>query len=298
MEARTLVSIDGALTPPEEAVVSVFDRGFLYGDSVYEVLRTYAGRPFEQGAHLERLQASAECIGLTLPWPLERLGAELEAALAASGHAELGVESYLRLMVTRGAGEISLDPGLATGPRRVIVVRPLPQPPRETYDEGIALAVVGVRRNPRDTVDPAAKTGNYLNNVLALGEARGRGAAEAVMLDGEGRLTEGSSSNLFVVRGGVVLTPPAQTGILVGITRQVIFQVAAEAQIPLREEDLGVPELLSADEAFITSSIREILPATRCDGRPIGGGQVGPLTRALQDAFRARTGAPFGDPRF
>lgn len=287
-----VVNMDGEIVAPEQARVSVFDRGFLYGDSVYEVVRTYGGRPFELDAHLRRLEGSAGRIALVLPWDRGRLSAEISRTLEAAGHLEAGFESYVRIIVTRGAGEIGLDPALAVDPRTVILARPLEQPPAEAYAQGVKVAVVAVQRNLREAVDPAAKTGNYLNNVMALKEARDRGAYEALMLDHSGRIAEGSSSNVFAVCGGRVCTPPLDVGILEGVTRRVVLECAREEGLAVDETELGPADLRGAEEAFLTSTVREIVPITTVDDAPVGAGAVGPVTRRIQAAFRRRTGVP------
>ncbi|RMG12437.1 MAG: aminotransferase [Deltaproteobacteria bacterium] len=290
----TVVNLWGRLVPPEQAVISVFDRGFLYGDSVYEVLRSYRGEPFRMEAHLERLAASAERIALEIPWSRERLTEEIRRTLEAAANDREGRESYIRIIVTRGAGPIGLDPALAEGPRVLVIVRPLEQPPPEAYQRGVEVAIVGVRRNAKDAVDPAAKTGNYLNNLLALKEARDRGAYEAIMLDAEGRIAEGSTSNVFLVRGGTLETPALETGILEGVTRREVLSVAEALGVPTRECYLRPEDLKQAEEAFLTSTIREILPVTRVDGAPVGSGRVGEVTRRIMAGFRERTGPPLG----
>ncbi len=281
----TLASIDGRLVPPGAARLSIFDRGFLYGDSIYEVFRTYRGHLFEAEAHLDRLERSGELIGLVLPVPRGLLLARIERTLAASGNDE----SYVRLVITRGEGEIGLDPALARNPHVVVIVRPLAPPPPDVYRDGVEACVVHVRRNLREAVDPAAKTGNYLNSVLAVREARARGAHEALMLDANGRVTEGSSSNVFAVRAGGLATPPLD-GILEGVTRRVVLDLAGQLGLPAAETPLGPEDLFAADELFLTSTTREIVPLVRLDGRAIGSGRPGPVTRRLLAAFRARAG--------
>ncbi len=283
----TLVNLNGTLVPPQEATISVFDRGFLYGDSVYEVVRTYGGRPFAMDRHLLRMQGSAERIGMELPWSDEKILAEVERTLAAAGNEE----SYVRIVATRGAGAIGLDTALASDPQMLVIVQPIHLPPPEAYEQGVKVQLVGVRKNLREAIDPKAKTGNYLNNVLALREAKARGAYEAVMLDSDGRITEGSTSNLFVVQGGRLITPPSEVGILEGVTRSVIFEVAQAEGIPVEERHLLPADLLGADEAMITSSVREIVPAVRVgiddEEHLLGGGKVGPVVRRITAAFRA-----------
>jgi branched-chain amino acid aminotransferase len=281
----TIVSMDGCICAPESAVVSVFDRGFLYGDSVYEVVRAYEGVPFELETHLERLAGSAERIGMRLPVGPEVLTEEVHAALAA---AELP-NAYVRIVVTRGSGEIGLDTALAESQRRVIMIRDaqLHLPPPELYRDGAEIALVGVRRNLQQAIDPRAKTGNYLNSVMALREARARGAHEAVMLDHRDYVTEGASSNIFVVVAGLILTPPLDAGILEGVTRRVVLAVTRGSGSKLLELPLTADVFDQADEAFITSSMREIVPIVRVDGRPIGGGRPGPITARVRGLFDA-----------
>ncbi len=279
----TMVSVDGVLTPAEDARISVFDRGFLYGDSVYEVVRTYGGVPFEMQAHLDRLAGSAERIAMTIPVPLSQLAEDAVATHAASGNAE----SYLRIVVTRGSGPIGLDLSLAKEQRRIIIAKDVHEirPPASVYEDGVEIALVSVRRNLRTAIDPRAKTGNYLNSVMALHEARGKGAYEAVMLDHRDYVTEGASSNVFVVVGDLVLTPPVEAGILEGVTRRVVIDVAKAAGVRVLELPLTPDAVRQADEAFITSSIREIVPVVRVDGAPIGVGQPGPMYERLRRLF-------------
>lgn len=288
----TLVSLDGQLVPPNEASISVFDRGFLYGDSVYEVLRTYRGVPFALESHLERLTGSAHRIGMTLPVETSRLGAEIHAVHAASGNPD----SYLRIVVTRGSGRIGLDPALAVEPRRIVIAEDVEtmKPPPKAYQEGVEIALVGVRKNLRSAIDPQAKTGNYLNSVMALREARQSGAYEAVMLDHRGAITEGSSSNIFLVIGGLLFTPPVEAGILKGVTRSVVLEVAAQAGLRALQIPLDESALEEADEVFITSSVREVVPVVRINGRAIRSGQPGPITRRVHALYHGFVDAYVG----
>lgn len=286
----TLVNVEGRLVPPEEAVVPVLDRGFLYGDSVYEVVRTYGGRVFELGRHLARMERSAARIGLTLP-ARSRIEAELERTLGAAGNAE----SYARIVVTRGEGRFGLAPHLAEGLNRLIViVRPLEPPGPEQYERGLQLAVARIRRNPPQALDPALKTGNYLNSALALRESHEAGADDALLLDLSGQVTEASTSNVFFVRAGAVVTPPLALGMLEGVTRGLVIEVARGEGLAVREESHGPDAFADADEAFVTSTIREVMAVTslvflegeKPDRRSIGGGKPGPITRRLHAAFR------------
>ncbi|MBS2030358.1 MAG: aminotransferase class IV [Deltaproteobacteria bacterium] len=279
-----LVNLNGALVPPDRAFISIFDRGFLYGDSIYEVCRTYRGKLFELQAHLDRLQASADRIGLELPMPIAGLGRQMAHTLEM---AELPGEAYVRLIVTRGSGEISLDPNAAVDPAFVIIAKPLTPYPPELLEKGCKVAVVGVRRNPRQALDPAAKTGNYLNSVLAMGEAKKAGAHEAILLGIDGGVTEGASSNVFLVQRGTLVTPALEVGILAGVTRRIVLELARELKIPVQERRVEPAELENADEAFLASSIREVMPIARVDDKVLAA--PGPLTTKLRNAFRALT---------
>jgi branched-chain amino acid aminotransferase len=304
----TVVNLDGVLLPPEQARISVFDRGFLHGDSVYEVVRTYGGRPFELAAHLARLRHSAERIGLSPKWSSARVEAEIARTLEAARGGDapdpdaapwnVG-ERYLRVVMTRGAGVIGLDPALAVDPLALVIAQPLVGPPRRAWIEGFKVAVVGVRRAAPEAIDPSAKTGAHLPHVLAVREARAAGAHEALLLDARGAVTEGSSSNVFAVRGGRVVTPPLAAGILEGVTRGLVLRLAGEIGIAAEEAPLRPEELEGADEVFITSSVREILPVTRIGDIPVGSGRPGPVTARLHHAFRRFAGGPvgLGDPR-
>jgi branched-chain amino acid aminotransferase len=286
LSAMRLVSIDGRLLRPEEATVSVYDRGFLYGDSVFETIRTYAGQPFALPEHMARLARSAESVGIDLPLPLAEFGAEVGRAIEAAGNAE----SYARAMLTRGSGPVGLDPALAAAPLRVVLVEPLRPPPAEHYRDG--LAVITVRTERAGDAAHGAKVGNYLASLLALRAAREAGAHEALIIDANGRVVEGTTSNLFIVERGVLITPPEDAAILAGITRARLLAIAAAEQIETRLEDLDVGRLHAADEAFLSSSIREVMPVVRVDDRTVGGGAPGPVTRRLHRAFRKAVRAP------
>jgi branched-chain amino acid aminotransferase len=286
----TLLNVEGRLVPPEQAFVPVLDRGFLYGDSVYEVVRTYGGRLFELGRHLDRMERSAGRIALSLP-PRARLESELLRTMEAAGNAD----SYARIIVTRGEGRFGLSPHLAEGLNRLVVlVRPLETPPREQYDRGLQMAVTRIRRNPPQALDPALKTGNYLNSALALRESHAAGADDALLLDLRGNVTEASTSNVFFVQGGVVVTPPLALGMLEGVTRGLVIEIARGEGLLVREEPHGPEALAAADEVFVTSTIREVMAVTsllmlegeRPDRRVVAGGKPGPITRRLHAAFR------------
>ena len=272
-------------------MVPVLDRGFLYGDSVYEVVRTYRGRPFELQRHLERMDRTAQRIALALP-ARERIVKELQRTLDAAGNPE----SYARIIVTRGVGKFGLGLHNAEGLNRLIIlVRPLELPAPEMYERGLSMAVVKTRRNPPQALDPALKTGNYLNNILALREAHDAGCDDAILLDLQGRVTEATTSNIFFVQRGVMITPPLSLGMLEGVTRHLAIEVARGEGILVREEPHGPEALAAADEVFVTSTIREVMPVTSLSflesgeqKRVVGDGKPGPLSRRLLDSFRRR----------
>jgi branched-chain amino acid aminotransferase len=279
-----LVYIDGERFGPAEAKISVYDRGFLYGDSVFETIRTYGGKLFALEMHIDRLEESAAKMHIALPVDKATIVAETRRAVEEANNPE----SYARVMLTRGGGPLGLDTDLADGPTRVILVEPLQMPPKEHYERGIAAACIETVR-ASDAAD-SAKLGNYLASVLALRKAKEAGAVEALVVNRDGLVVEGTTSNIFaVVRGGLV-TPPLDIGILAGITRAEVLAAAAELGIPVDERAMTATELYAVDELFITSSIREVLPVVVVDGHTIGTGTPGSITRRLHRAFRARVG--------
>jgi branched-chain amino acid aminotransferase len=278
----TLVSINGRIVAAQDAMVPVFDRGFLFGDSVFETLRTYGGKPFALHKHLGRLERSAALVFIELPVSLGELAREVKELLTAAGNDE----SYLRIVVTRGQGELGLDPALAEVPNRVLIAAPLSAPPASAYDAGIKVATYRTQRATDATGAEGAKVGNYLTSVLAMREARKVGALEALIVDARGRVIEGASSNVFWIDEGSLLTPPLEVGILAGITRAYVLEVAKTLEIPVRQVAPKLRDLHKADEVFISSSIRELLPVVEIDGKTVAGGKPGPLTRKLHAEFR------------
>jgi branched-chain amino acid aminotransferase len=286
-----LCNVGGKLVAPEQAMVPVLDRGFLYGDSVYEVVRTYGGRPFEMERHLVRMEKTAQRIDLTLP-PRETILRELQRTLEAAANPE----AYARIVVTRGIGEFGLSPFLARGEHRlVVIVRPLAPIPEEQYERGLRMAIAKTRRNPPQALDPALKTGNYLNNILAVKEAHEGGADDAILLDLAGRVTEGSTSNVFFVQRGVLVTPPLDLGMLEGVTRAVLIGIARDEGFLVHEEPHGPEALAAADEVFMTSTLREAMPVTSLvflessgdQVRTVADGKPGPVAKRLRAAFRS-----------
>jgi len=275
---------NGELLSPDAATVSVFDRGFLYGDSVYETLRVYGGRPFALERHLERLAGSGERIGFDLPWGAAHIAEAVRQTVERAGLDD----AYVRVIATRGSGAVSLDPGLAVEPQLLVIALPLPPLPDDLYTAGRHAWIVEVLRNAKRALDPGAKTGNYMNSVLALRDARSHGADDAIMLDREGRVTEASSANVFARVNGVWCTPPLEVGILSGITRRTLLEIADDEGIAAEERHLRGDDLLNAEEVFFCSSVRELLPIVRINGQPIADGAVGEHTKAMHRLYRKR----------
>jgi branched-chain amino acid aminotransferase len=281
-----IVLINGQVADPDHAGISVYDRGFLYGDSVFETIRTYGGVPYALDDHMRRLGRSAERVLIALPAAIATISDEVTRAIGLASNPE----SYVRVMVTRGTGPMGLDPDLAESPNRVVFVEPLVAPPREHYRDGIGVILARTARTADATRAAGAKVANYLTSLLALRDAKRAGAAEALFVDGKGRVIEGASSNVFIVRRGELVTTPEESGILPGITRAHLIKAAARLGIGMATGDITEADLFAADEAFISSSIREVLPVVRVDSRPIGSGVTGRVTRRIHEEFRAAAG--------
>src|SRR5258706_9751867 len=286
------VNVNGRISDQAHAVVSVFDHGFLYGEGVYETLRTYNGQPFLFDRHMRRLRQSAEMVTLAVPITNAEIDARFRETVRAAGLGDSpSREAYIRILVTRGVGELSYDPAACPTPSIVVIVKPHVAPPAEVFERGVKVALVGIVRNHPGSVSPLIKSNNLLNNALGMQEAFRRGGFEGVMRNYRGELAECTQSNLFIVKDGAALTPPIDAGLLPGITREFLFEIGAEAAIPVREAVLKDADLLGADEAFLTSSTREIVPIVQVDDRKIGSGAPGPVARALLDAFRNKAQA-------
>ena len=285
MAIRGAVYVNGKIAPAAEAVVPVYDHGFLYGEGIYEVVRTYNGVVFLYDYHMRRLRQSARYINLEVPFDDETLAKWIEQTRAAAGEMD---EAYIRILLTRGIGETSYDPAATPTPSLVIIVKPIENPPVRVDREGIKISTVSIMRNHPQSVNPIIKSNNLLNNVLAMQEALRKGGEEALLCNYRGELAECAQSNFFMVRGGVALTPRKEAGLLEGITRGFIFDVAEEAGIEIRRETLFPADLETADEVFITSTTRELSPVTRIDDRVIGTGKPGPITLRLLERYRER----------
>ena len=298
MSGGDFANINGFITTLERAVVPVSDHGFLYGDSVYETVRTYGRRPFLLRQHMERLSRSAGAIRLALPWSPEHLAEQIDrtidAAIAADG---VQHEFAIRIMATRGPGPLGYDPDLCPAPTLAIIVRRLHPPESMQPAQGVPVIISSVRRNPIESLDPRIKSSNLLNNILAAQQAKDAGAFEALLFNTAGELAEGTLTNIFVARGGRIMTPSVDCGILSGVTRELVFELASASGMRVEEGHYRRELLDEADEIFLTSTTREIVPVSHLDGRSVGAGRPGPVTLRLMELFAARieqfmTGSP------
>ncbi len=285
---QTLININGQILPINQANVSVYDRSFLYGDSLYEVVRTYQGVPFGLKEHLRRLEQSAALCQMRLSQKTSEYEREILKSIAAF-RAQKGMRDqdvYVRIVVSRGAGKIGFgEKNLQTETLYVIYVEPLSSFPLNDFEKGCELHISKRIRNHPRALDPAMKSGNYLNSLLAFLSAQKKGYSDALLVDQQGFLTEGTTFNVFYIRRGIIATPPLGVGILDGITRRAILQCAIEERIPYREIRFTPEYLLNADEAFVSSSLKEVLPLLKVDGKKIGNGKPGKITRALAQAL-------------
>lgn len=275
-------SVNGNVVPAEQARVSVLDNGFAFGDGVYETLRTYGGRPFHLDRHLERLRRSARRLAIPLPADDGAVVSDLDALLKQAANSE----SYIRIIVTRGRGDLSYRFDRVEGPTVVMVVKPFEPFPSRYYTDGVPVILSSIRRNAPRALDPAIKSCNLINNILAAQEGQAKGAFEPILLNETGEVAESASANVFMVKDGTVITPPLDAGILPGVTRQLVLELAAGLEVPLREEPVAVKDLLAADEAFLTSTLKEVVPIATIDGGAVGSGRPGRVTLRLLGALR------------
>lgn len=274
---KPLIYINGKFYPKDEAKISVFDHGFLYGDGVFEGIRIYYGGIFKLEEHLRRLYRSARIIGLEIPISFK----ELREAVIETVRVNAIKEGYIRLVVTRGEGDLGLDPRKCTKPNIIIIAVQMPR----YIGKPIKAIIASIRRTPHQCLPPHAKTLNYLNNILAKIEAIGAGTDEAIMLDIDGYVAEATGENLFIVREETLATPPTSSPILVGITRESIMDMARELDIHVEERKITVDELYVADEIFLCGTAAEIMPVLEINGRKVGNGTVGTITKRLIDYF-------------
>ncbi len=278
------IYLDGKFVDEADAKISVFDHGLLYGDGVFEGIRLYGGNIFRLEEHLERLEYSAKAILLKLPLTRKELS---EVTCETCSQNNL-TDAYIRLVVTRGVGDLGLAPWLCPKPTVFVIASKITLYPQEHYDNGLAIVTVPTRRINPAALPPTIKSLNYLNNILGKIEARQFGALEAIMLNDQGYIAECTADNVFIVHKGELLTPAASQGALKGITRSAIFAIAQELGIPIREQELTRYDVWIADECFLTGSGAEVIPVVKLDGREIGSGRPGPLTQRVLEAFRRR----------
>jgi branched-chain amino acid aminotransferase len=277
------VWLDGKWYDRETATVSVYDHGLLYGDGVFEGIRVYGGKIFKLSEHLDRLYDSAKAIWLTIPMPKDEMAAVTEEAVRRSGIAE----AYIRHVITRGVGDLGLDPRKCPKPSIIIIVDTIRLFPEEVYETGLRVVTAGTPIPHREALSPRVKSLNYLAHILAKVEGIHSGADEVLMLDSEGHVAEGSGQNIFVVKNGVIRTPTAYAGILKGVTRDVVIELAREAGYDMQETMLNRYDVYTADEAFFTGTASELIAIRQVDGRTIGNGKPGPVTRDLRSRFQA-----------
>lgn len=276
------VWIDGRLYDKADAKISVYDHGLLYGDGVFEGIRVYHGRIFEPQAHFQRLVDSAKAIRLKIPYSIEQLKAATEETFKANNF----TDCYVRLVVTRGVGYLGLSPAKCPTPTVFIIADTIDMYPKEVYEKGMAVITASVIRNHPNAVSPRIKSLNYLNNILAKIEANDAGVPEAIMLNHEGNVAECTGDNLFVIKNGVISTPTTHDGILEGVTRAVVLDLCKRQNLSAVEKTLQRHDLYVADECFLTGTAAEVVPVTKIDGRPVGTGDVGPISRKLMEGFR------------
>jgi len=279
------IYIDGKFLPEEEAKISVFDHGFLYGDGVFEGIRAYGGRVFKLEEHLTRLWDSARAIDLTIPLSKDKLR---EKILETLRHNKLK-DAYLRLLVSRGKGDLGLDPRKCPRSSLIIIAHKISVYPEDFYEKGLEVIVASTRRISPSALNARIKSLNYLNNILAKIEANLQGMGEAIMLSQDGYVAEGAADNIFVVKDGELLTPPTWIGILKGITRDVVIELAEKEGLPVKEETFTPFTLYSCHECFLTGTAAEIIPVTKVDGKTIGEGKAGPITRKIIKKFQQYT---------
>ncbi len=287
MSGGRTIFLNGRLVPEEQATVSVFDHGLLYGDGVFEGIRIYAGNVFRLDDHLARLYESARSILLDVPLDMEQMAEAVLETVRANGL----LDGYIRLVVTRGAGDLGLDPRNCPRSTVIVIADRISLFPQEFYDNGLQIVTVATRRPGVDALNPQIKSLNYLNNVMVKLEAIHAGALEALTVNSQGYVCEGSGDNVFIVKRGKVLTPPCYLGALDGITRRAIMDLCAQLDIPLSETPFTRHDVYVADECFLTGTAAELIPVVEVDRRPIGSGKPGAITKRLHAAFHelART---------
>ena len=279
------IYINGKYYDKEDAKVSVYDHGFLYGDGVFEGMRSYSGKVFRLPEHLDRLWHSARAICLEIPISQEEMATAVNDTLAKNGI----TDGYIRLVVSRGAGSLGLDPNRCSDPQVIVIADSITLYPDEYYEKGMEIVTASTIRNHPAALNPRIKSLNYLNNILAKIEGAKAGCVEALMLNHKGEVAECTGDNIFLVTGGEIFTPPIDAGILEGITRNTVIEIAEKAGIKVHQIPLTRHDVYTADECFLTGSAAEVIPVVKVDTRPIGNGQVGPVSRDLKARFHELT---------
>lgn len=281
----TKVYISGKFYDKADAKISVYDHGFLYGDGVFEGIRQYAGKVFRIREHLDRLYESARHIKLEIPLSKEGMIEAVQQTLQVNNRRD----AYIRLVVTRGAGYLGLDPNKTADPQVVIIVDDISLYPQELYEHGLEIVTVSTIRNHPNALNPRIKSLNYLNNILAKIEGSLAGCPEALMLNHKGEVAECTGDNIFLVKRGELATPPLDAGVLEGVTRNAVIELAREAKIPVFERAMTRHDVYAADECFLTGTAAEVIPVVKCDARAIGTGKPGPITKQLRERFHQLT---------
>jgi branched-chain amino acid aminotransferase len=281
----TKIYINGKLYDKADAKISVYDHGLLYGDGVFEGIRVYDGKVFRLREHVDRLYESAQHIQLEIPISREKMAEAINSTVLANGRQD----GYIRALVTRGAGSLGLDPRKTSDPQVIIIVEDIALYPRELYDRGLEIITAGTIRNHPDALNPRIKSLNYLNNIIAKMEAIQAGCLEALMLNHKGEVSECTGDNIFIIKRGTLKTPPLDAGILEGVTRNAVLELGRAAQMPVQEVALTRHDIYTADECFLSGTAAEVIPVVKCDGRLIGNGQPGPLTKQLRERFHQLT---------
>ncbi|HEV2948350.1 MAG TPA: branched-chain-amino-acid transaminase [Gemmataceae bacterium] len=277
----TKVYINGKLYDKADAKISVYDHGLLYGDGIFEGIRVYDGKVFRLRQHVDRLYDSAQGIKLVIPMSREQMAEAITSTVKANDKRN----GYIRAIVTRGAGTLGLDPRKTTDPQVIIIVDDISLYPAELYENGMEIVTVSTIRNHPNALSPRIKSLNYLNNIMAKMEAIQAGCLEALMLNHEGQVAECTGDNIFIVKRGVLKTPPTDAGILEGVTRNTVMELARAANLPVEESSLTRLDVHTSDECFLTGTAAEVIPVVKCDGRQIGSGKPGPITKQLRERF-------------
>lgn len=276
------ICLNGEFVTKEDAKISVYDHGFLYGDGIFEGIRAYSGNVFRLKEHLVRLYDSAKSILLTIPYSMNEMSDLIVETVRRNGFESC----YIRVVVSRGEGNLGLDPATCKRANVIVIAEQLALYPKEFYQSGMEIVTVATRRSRSDVLNPQVKSLNYLNNIMVKLEAKLAGVSEALMLNAEGYVAEGSGDNIFIVKGRRLLTPPTSVGVLEGITRNAIMEVATELQYEVHEVQFTRHDVYTADEVFLTGTAAEVIPVIKVDGRPIGDGKPGEHTLALLAGFQ------------